>query len=280
MVICDCLAYSCCEAPACCARSCARLRERAINRDFVDEALIRAAQAEGRRVVAWTVNDADTRRFFEQHGYFGLTPDAVKFFVQGMFPALFPDGRIVMESPAQPAMAPDGHGGLLAVRRSGRPRVLLTTVPEEQHVLGILMTGFLGIATTYIFGTLLTANGSIRQLNFVAFGGMLLNITMNLILIPVLYGKGSAIASMTTQIITALAQAWIAFSVFKIRPETSLIFRLAIFVVVVITAGYLSGFMDNRLLGYLFVLGFSFLFSLLIKLINLRDLLQILKNES
>jgi UDP-N-acetylglucosamine/UDP-N-acetylgalactosamine diphosphorylase len=65
-------------------------------------------------VMTSTVNDADTRRFFEQHAYFGLTPNAVRFFVQGMYPALFPHGRIVLESPAQLALAPDGHGGLLA----------------------------------------------------------------------------------------------------------------------------------------------------------------------
>jgi len=42
--------------------------------------------------------------------------------------------------------------------------VLYTSNTENTSaILGILMTGFTGIATTYIFGTLLTANGSLKQ---------------------------------------------------------------------------------------------------------------------
>jgi hypothetical protein len=36
------------------------------------------------------------------------------------------------------------------------------------------MTGFVGISTTYIFGTLLTANGSLKQLNIMALAGMII----------------------------------------------------------------------------------------------------------
>ena len=39
-------------------------------------------------------------------------------------------------------------------------------------IFRILMVSFLGVATTYIFGTLLTAHGSIRQLNWMALAGM------------------------------------------------------------------------------------------------------------
>ena len=69
-------------------------------------------------------------------------------------------------------------------------------------ILRLLMVSFLGIATTYIFGTLLTANGSIRQLNWMAVTGMGLNIVLNLILIPRIESLGSAWASLATQIFT------------------------------------------------------------------------------
>ncbi len=65
-------------------------------------------------------NDAETRRFFEQHRFFGLPADEVFFFAQGMYPALWPDGRIVLEAPGRLFLAPDGHGGILAaLRRTG-----------------------------------------------------------------------------------------------------------------------------------------------------------------
>lgn len=47
------------------------------HRDFVDEPLIRAAQAEGRRVVAWTVNDADTMRRMAAWGIDAICTDDV-----------------------------------------------------------------------------------------------------------------------------------------------------------------------------------------------------------
>lgn len=70
-------------------------------------------------------NDADTRRFFEEHGYFGLKTGDVYFFSQGMFPALDFEGRIVMETPGRIFMAPDGHGGILAaLERTGMLRIM------------------------------------------------------------------------------------------------------------------------------------------------------------
>ncbi len=59
-------------------------------------------------------NDADTRRFFAQHGHFGLNPEHVQCFPQGMLPAFHPDGRMVLEAPDRLFTAPDGHGGVLA----------------------------------------------------------------------------------------------------------------------------------------------------------------------
>ena len=73
-------------------------------------------------------------------------------------------------------------------------------IEDSADILGLLMTGFIGIATTYIFGTLLTANGSIRELNYMAAGGMVLNVTLNLVLIPQFFALGSAVASMITQL--------------------------------------------------------------------------------
>ncbi|MBC7413049.1 MAG: oligosaccharide flippase family protein [Bacteroidia bacterium] len=96
-------------------------------------------------------------------------------------------------------------------------------VEESARVFSILMWCFLGTSTTYIFGTLLTANGSLRYLNFVALGGMALNLMLNYFLIPKLWATGSAIASVTTQIITAFMQMGIAYKLFNIRISRELI---------------------------------------------------------
>jgi len=65
-------------------------------------------------------NDAATRRFFEEHDYFGLSPQRVRFFQQGVMPAFDREGRILLDTPDRIAFSPDGHGGsLLALKHSG-----------------------------------------------------------------------------------------------------------------------------------------------------------------
>jgi len=59
-------------------------------------------------------NDADTRAFFDEHGYFGLSEDDVIFFSQAMTPALDFDGGILMSGPGALFLAPNGHGGSLS----------------------------------------------------------------------------------------------------------------------------------------------------------------------
>ena len=88
---------------------------------------------------------------------------------------------------------------------------------EASVTFGFLILSFIPVAITYVFGTLLTANGSLLRLNQMALGGVLLNVVLNAILIP-LYGvRGAAIATLITQSLTALFQMWVAFRIFKFR---------------------------------------------------------------
>ncbi|MBP7934405.1 MAG: UDPGP type 1 family protein [Phycisphaerae bacterium] len=65
-------------------------------------------------------NDAATRAFFAENGYFGLKSERVRFFQQGVMPAFARDGRILLDQRHRIAFSADGHGGcLLAMRRSG-----------------------------------------------------------------------------------------------------------------------------------------------------------------
>ncbi len=66
------------------------------------------------------INDAPTRAFFEENGFFGLPKDDVIFFKQGLMPAVDCNGKILLESKSKIAMTPDGHGGCLrGMCRSG-----------------------------------------------------------------------------------------------------------------------------------------------------------------
>jgi O-antigen/teichoic acid export membrane protein len=154
-----------------------------------------------------------------------------------------------------------------------------TNTELSASILRLLMVSFLGIATTYIFGTLLTANGSIRQLNWMALTGMGINIGLNLLLIPKMQALGSAWASLTTQLFTALAQTILAVVFLKLTINYRVIGKLVLFVAFLFVAGLLSKQISNWYIGYFVMITGSMLFAFLIRLINLKALAQIIRNE-
>ncbi len=71
-------------------------------------------------VMTSEANDAATRGFFAERGYFGLDPADVVFFTQGMWPGLDGEGRFILSGKGRIFMSPDGHGGMLqALKRRG-----------------------------------------------------------------------------------------------------------------------------------------------------------------
>ena len=64
-------------------------------------------------VMVSEANDADTRAFFEENGYFGLHPDDVMFFTQNMIPCVDESGHFLLDQPHRLARNPNGHGGCI-----------------------------------------------------------------------------------------------------------------------------------------------------------------------
>lgn len=83
-------------------------------------------------------------------------------------------------------------------------------------VFRVIIFGIIPIALTYIFGTLLTAGGHLRQLNIFAATSLVLNVVTNLLLIPRLGAVGAAWASLTTQTFMAVAQLLLAIRIFRL----------------------------------------------------------------
>lgn len=116
----------------------------------------------------------------------------------------------------------------------------LMHISESAPVFGVLMFCFSAISTTYVFGTLLTANGNLKELNIMASSGMVLNIVLNLILIPKYHAMGSAIASVITQFVTALIQVFICRKKFHFKVNYRLLVLLFTFIVGIIAINYIS----------------------------------------
>ena len=83
-------------------------------------------------------------------------------------------------------------------------------------VFRVIIFGIIPIGLTYIFGTLLTAGGYLRQLNTFAAVSLVLNIAVNMLLIPRLGAVGSAWASLSTQSFMALAQVLLSVRLFHL----------------------------------------------------------------
>ncbi len=148
---------------------------------------------------------------------------------------------------------------------------------ESASILSVLMICFLFISCTYIYGTLLTANGNLRHLNLIAGFGMILNIVLNLILIPKYAALGSAIASLITQFITAFIQIVLCFVIFKldvIKAFSNLgFFMLGLLIFTFFLHNYESSFF-NSLFYYLL---FSIFWLFMSRVFVLSELNLILK---
>lgn len=149
---------------------------------------------------------------------------------------------------------------------------------ESREVFRLLILCFIPISTTYIFGTLLTANGSLKALNIMAFTGMLLNMLLNLILIPRMMALGSAYASLITQLVTAVLQVIIAQQIFKFDINWKYISTLLLF-----ASGVLAINMMSRQLGFdwrfaFFASGIAGLaWALVLRLISIRGFFALLR---
>ena len=111
---------------------------------------------------------------------------------------------------------------------------------EASTILKILMGSFVSISVTYIFGTLLTANGNLKQLNMVAACGVAINITLNCLFIPHFQAVGAAFTSLCVQFITCVVQFFIAKKIFKLRLGHPFWIRLVLFLALITITSYLS----------------------------------------
>lgn len=91
------------------------------------------------------------------------------------------------------------------------------STPEASSTFGYLILSFIPVAITYVFGTLLTANGSLKRLNQMALGGVVLNVVLNFILIRSHGVVGAAIATLITQALTAVIQLLVAYRIFQFK---------------------------------------------------------------
>jgi O-antigen/teichoic acid export membrane protein len=161
---------------------------------------------------------------------------------------------------------------------------------DSARVFRLLMGGFVAVSTTYIFGTLLTANGNLKEITIISGCGLVINFLINLILIPRMEAIGSAYASLITQFFIAFAQVIIVQKVFKFRINYRYLLTIALFILGVVLFNFVSRQMTPLwkglvapskcwLLNFSVMILFSFGLAGVLKLLNIKSIAGILKEE-
>lgn len=97
------------------------------------------------------------------------------------------------------------------------------------NVLGLLILSFLAVCGIYIYGSLLTAHGSLRSMNRIFAAGVALNIALNAWLIPRYGALGAAGATCATQFLVFALEWRLARRELNLGPQGAVVLRLAVF---------------------------------------------------
>jgi O-antigen/teichoic acid export membrane protein len=141
-------------------------------------------------------------------------------------------------------------------------------------ILQWLLLTFIPMSGGYVYGTLLTANANLKPMNIVFAISIMVNITLNWVLIPQQGAMGAALATFITQSLVFVAQVYLAIRLVNLSFSTDLIFRFTGFLLFV-------GVIAYSLQSSYFILpwGYGFLLSMLVsvaaafvlKLLDLRS---------
>ena len=151
-------------------------------------------------------------------------------------------------------------------------------VDDYARVFRILVWGIVPIGMTYVYGTLLTAAGRLRQLNTLAATTLVINIVVNLIAIPRHGAVGSAWAAVIAQTFMAAAQIVVAIRLLHLHPAGGYLLRLLLFGVAVVATLLLLPPMSWWAL-LLCAGGAALAVAFALRLIDIKNIFRIIQNS-
>ncbi len=146
----------------------------------------------------------------------------------------------------------------------------------SSRIYSRLIISFLFISTTYIFGTLLTANSNLQHLNIFAGVTVIINVGLNLFLIPRYKAEGAAYANVLSQGFFAVSQVFITVSIFKLKINYILLARHFFFIILLIITGiFFIGLHIEWTTGLLLLILSGIIFAWFLKIFTLKGLINI-----
>lgn len=150
-------------------------------------------------------------------------------------------------------------------------------IEESASVLSVMIFGTVAVASSYVFGTLLTANGNLKILIGIAAFSMLLSFSLNAYLIPRYFALGSAIANVSALFSSMFLHQFFAFKKLKIHFPLHFYMRLLLFVLFVV--GFMaicSKLLDDWRISILVFGASSLIFAFVFRLLNFKELIATL----
>lgn len=154
-------------------------------------------------------------------------------------------------------------------------------IGTSAQIYGVLILSFVPISSAYIFGTLLTANNSLKTLNIIACGGMLLNFTLNFIVIPRYGAYGAAISSVATQYLTCAIQMLACKKTFKFSFPSKSAALLILFIAIncALCVYGKNALSNNWILNLLYLMILGVIAAFAVRLFSIKDFVEILKKQ-
>jgi O-antigen/teichoic acid export membrane protein len=148
------------------------------------------------------------------------------------------------------------------------------STPIWGQVLGLEIWIFLPVCINYSFGTLLTANQSLAILSRLFAVGVVINIVLNLIFIPIWKASGAAAASLLTQSLMAIGQVFLAKKELKLTFQSKTIWQFAAFSVLVFGLNFAISTIEFFSFFQKITLGLvgGFLAAIFCKVLNIKKL--------
>lgn len=150
-------------------------------------------------------------------------------------------------------------------------------IEYSSSIFKILFFSTIPISTSYIFGTLLTANGNLKYFNIISLLGLIFNVTLNLILIPSQKAVGSAIASVSTQFLVSIIQIILVSKILNVKIYYKNFVKIITFTLILVVINILFMFINFKwIFEYFIILFIGVALALSLKLINIKKAIKLL----
>lgn len=158
---------------------------------------------------------------------------------------------------------------------------LLYPTKSDLHLIlifQILIFSIIPIAVYYIFSSALTANGNLKTLNYIAFASLILNVILNLFLIPNYQAWGAALATIISLSFAALAYIYFYHQIFKVKVSFSLWMKLMILALLLVLGSiFLKNLSLFWFLKFVLINLFGLVLMFILNLIHLKKLISLFK---